>query len=168
MGTRIAVGVVLSRRLSRPPHMAWGTATAPPQAHSKGRHFLQACAKRKLWCLHGESASLAPGLPQAAGLRSTTATRTPAARALESKRRWEAADALTHSAVQDNGYGPIILPMLARMLVGRVYRGQVRSATRGKPPDLPCAGNPLRRYARAPASPCAGRAGTQKAGVSKV
>ena len=100
LGTRIAVGVVLSRRLSRPPNMAWGAATSPPQAHSKGRHFLQACANLKLWCLHGESASRAPGLPQAACLRSTTATRTPAARALEPKRRWEAAGALTLSAVQ--------------------------------------------------------------------
>ena len=62
------------------------------------------------------------------------------------------------------GYGPITLPMLARMLVGRVHRGQVRSATRGKPPELPCAGIPLRRYARAPASTCAGRAGTRKGG----
>ena len=50
--------------------------------------------------LHGESASRAPGLPQAACLRSTTATRTPAARALEPTRRWEAAGALTLSAVQ--------------------------------------------------------------------
>ena len=61
-------------------------------------------------------------------------------------------------------YGPITLPMLARMLVGRVHRGQVRSATRSKPPDLPGAGIPLRRYARAPASPCAGRAGTRRVG----
>ena len=159
LGTRIAVGVVLSRRRSRPPNMAWDAATVPPQAHSKGRHFLRACASRKLWRLHGASASRPPGLPPAACLRSTTATRTPAARALEPKRRWGAADALTLSAVQKSWLRTYHLTHAsadacrtgAQRASAQCDTGQAASIAvrRHSPaPVCPGAGKPVRRQGR--------------------
>ena len=74
-------------------HPAWRRILrqVPRRTHSKGHrgdHLCPGAGQRKLRCLHGDSAwpGRRPG--------STTAARTPAARALESTRRWEAAEAV--------------------------------------------------------------------------